>query len=120
MKKTRTYSLYSTEAGILLGKQIQLGRKQRKWTESELAERAGISRATVQKIEKGDMTCAIGLMFEAAALVGVQLFEKNDPSKNIMSGGIHSINKQIEQANDKIALLPKAVRKIKKELDDAF
>jgi transcriptional regulator with XRE-family HTH domain len=35
----------------LLAKQIQLGRKQRKWTEHELADRAGISRATLQKTE---------------------------------------------------------------------
>ena len=70
MTKNRTYSSYTREAAILLGKQIRLGRKQRKWTEHELAERAGISRATLQKIEKGDLSVAIGLAFEAAACRG--------------------------------------------------
>ncbi|MDJ0861030.1 MAG: helix-turn-helix transcriptional regulator, partial [Gammaproteobacteria bacterium] len=54
--KERTYSRYTREAASLLAKQVQLGRKRRKWTEHELADRAGISRATLQKIEKGDLT----------------------------------------------------------------
>jgi len=61
MVKQRTYSKYAQEAALLLGKQIKLGRKQRKWSEKNLADRIGISRATLQKIENGEMTCAIGL-----------------------------------------------------------
>ncbi len=49
MTKDRIYSSYTREAASLLGKQIRLGRKQRKWTEQELAERAGLSRATLRK-----------------------------------------------------------------------
>lgn len=63
----------------MLGKQIRLGRKQRRWSEHELAERAGIARATLQKIEKGDPGCAIGLVFEVATLVGVTLFDGDLP-----------------------------------------
>lgn len=110
MAKTRTYSRYSTEAAALLGKLIKLGRKQRKWTEHELADRAGISRATLQKIEKGDLTCAIGLVFEVAALVGVKLFDTES----------RSLTMHIERADDKIALLPKAIHKSKKVIDDDF
>lgn len=109
MKQVRSYSRYGVNAAILLGKQIRLGRKQRKWTESELAERAGVSRATIQKIEKGDMTCAMGLVFETAALVGVQLFDDDT-----------NIAKQIDRTDDKIALLPKTIHKISKGVDDAF
>jgi DNA-binding XRE family transcriptional regulator len=70
MAKQRTYSKYAQEAALLLGKQIKPARKQRKWSEQNLADRAGISRVTLQKMENGEMTCAIGLVFEAAALVG--------------------------------------------------
>ena len=42
--KKRAYSRYTKEAMHLMGMQIQLGRKQKGWTEKELAERAGISR----------------------------------------------------------------------------
>jgi len=110
MAKARTYSRYSTEAAALLGKQIKLGRKQRKWTEHDLADRAGMSRATLQKIEKGDLTCAIGLVFEVAALVGVKLFDTESTS----------LAMHIERTNDKIALLPKAIHKSKKVIDDDF
>ncbi|TVZ37622.1 helix-turn-helix protein [Alteromonadaceae bacterium 2753L.S.0a.02] len=61
----------------MLSERIKLERKRRKWSESNLAERAGVSRATLQKIEAGEMTYAIGLVFEVAALVGVTLFESD-------------------------------------------
>jgi transcriptional regulator with XRE-family HTH domain len=61
MAKDRAYSRYTREAAALLAKQVQLGRKRRKWTEREFADRAGISRATLQKIEKGDLSVAIGI-----------------------------------------------------------
>jgi len=110
MAKKRIYSQYSMEAATLLGAQIKLGRKQRKWTESELASRAGISRATLQKIEKGDMTCAIGLVFEVATLVRVYLFDSDRTS----------ITMQMDRMNDKLALLPKTVHKTRKTVDDDF
>ncbi|WP_347986670.1 helix-turn-helix transcriptional regulator [Methylomonas sp. AM2-LC] len=110
MSKIRTYSKYAQDAATLLGKQIKLGRKQRNWSEQNLAERAGISRATLQKIENGDMSCAMGLVFEVAVLVGVKLFE---PDKLPLS-------KHIEQTSDKIALLPKRILEKNIEVDDDF
>ena len=105
------YSQYCIEAAAVLGKQIRLGRKQKKWTESELAERANISRATLNKIEKGDLSCKIGLVFELAALVGVELFESNQSS----------LRMQLDRINDKIALLPKAIHSSgRKVIDDDF
>lgn len=111
MAKDRVYSRYTREAAALLGRQIRLGRKERKWTESELAGRGGISRATLQKIEKGDLSVAIGLVFEMAALVGVPLFD-------VESARLAS---HISRTEDKLALLPSAVRKPRKlPVDDDF
>lgn len=110
MNKKRVYSHYSNAAAELLGKSIQLGRKERKWTAQELAERAGISRGTLLKIEKGDMRCEIGLVFEVAALVGVKLFDA-DESQLVMN---------IDRFNDKIALLPKSIRPPSKVVHDDF
>lgn len=110
MTATRTYSKYAREALSLLGKQIRLGRKQRRWSEHELAERAGIARATLQKIEKGDPGCAIGLVFEVATLVGVALFEPELPG----------LARQHERLDDKLALLPKAVRPSATAVNDEF
>jgi transcriptional regulator with XRE-family HTH domain len=108
MKKIRTYSKYSLEAASLLAQQIKLGRKQRRWSEKNLADRAGISRVTLRRIENGEMSCAIGLVFEVAMLVGINLFEQD----------VISFARQIEHAKDKVALLPKRIRE--KVVDDDF
>lgn len=110
MFKKRAYSKYSLEAASLLGKHIKLGRKKRKWSESELADRAGISRATVQKIEKGEMSCALGLVLESAALVGVKLFDSD----------MQLLSQQTDRIDDKIALLPKIAQKARKSVNDDF
>lgn len=110
MAKKRTYSKYAKEAVFLLGRQIRLGRKELRWTEQELADRAGISRATLQKIEAGEMSPAIGLVFETAALVGVNLFEPDH----------QPLSTSIDLVKSKIALLPGRIRKKTKEVYDDF
>lgn len=111
-KKTeRIYSRHTKEAALLLGKHIHFGRKERLLTEVDLADRAGISRTTLQKIEKGDPKCELGLYFEVAILVGVPLFSLDSSNR---------ISTNIERMNDKIALLPKSIRKKQKVVDDAF
>lgn len=110
MTKQRTYSKYAQEAARLLGKQIKLARKQRKWSEKNLADRAGISRATLQKIENGEMTCAIGLVFEAAVLVGLNLFAQDKIPLSI----------SMENISNKIALLPQRIKSRTKAVDDDF
>ena len=111
MTTHRTYSRYTREAGALLGKLIKLGRKERKWSEQELAERAGILRTTFKKIEKGHLGVEIGLMFEVAVLVGVKLFDEESSS----------LRSHITQADDKLSVLPGAVRKRRKlSVDDDF
>ena len=110
MAKKRTYSKYAQEAVQLLGKQIQLARKQRKWSEKNLADRAGISRTTLQKIENGEMTCAIGLAFETAALVGLNLFEHDT----------FPLSMNLKNTRDMIALLPQRITSKTKTVDDDF
>lgn len=110
MAKQRVYSYYAREAAMLLGEQIKLGRKQRRWTEANLAERAGISRATLRKIENGEMGCAIGLVFEVATLAGVPLFDAEKFPSAI----------QREQVRDKIALLPQRIKVKDKIFYDDF
>ncbi|MCD6175563.1 MAG: helix-turn-helix transcriptional regulator [Planctomycetes bacterium] len=110
MTKKRTYSKYACEAALLLGQQIKLSRKKRKWSEVNLAERAGISRRTLQKIEAGEMSPSIGLVFEVAALVGVSLFEQDS----------QRLATSIDLTRSKIALLPKRIREQTKMADDDF
>jgi len=110
MAKQRTYSQYAQEAAVLMGEQIKLGRKQRQWSEKNLADRAGISRATLQKIENGEMSCSVGSVFELATLVGVKLFEPDSMP----------LSKHIEHTRDKVALLPQRIKATKKAVRDDF
>jgi transcriptional regulator with XRE-family HTH domain len=110
MAKLRTYSKYALDAALLLGQQIRLARKKRRWSEANLAERAGISRSTLQKIEAGEMSPAIGLVFEVATLAGVPLFEQDS----------QRLETSIDLTQSKIALLPKRIREQAKVADDDF
>lgn len=110
MSRTRTYSHYSLEAAALFGNLIRLHRKKRKLTARDLADRAGITRTTLRKMENGDMRCEIGLVFEVAALVGVKLFDAD-------AGYLGQYRERIA---DKIALLPKTIRQAEMEIDDDF
>ena len=103
-------SRLTEEALVLLGRQIRLGRKSRRMSEIDLAGRAGIARSTLQKIEQGDPTVAIGLVFEAATLAGVGLFEPE----------AMTLAPHIERVGDKLALLPKSIRAKRREVKDDF
>jgi ribosome-binding protein aMBF1 (putative translation factor) len=106
----RTYSRYSREASALLGRLIRAARIERKHTAQELADRAGISRGLLQRIEKGDLKCEIGAVFEVAAIVGIKLFDADEAS----------LKKHTAQVEDKLTLLPKSVRKKSKVVRDDF
>lgn len=107
---TRTYSRYTRDATALLGSLIREARLERRLTTQELAERAGISRGMLQRIEKGDLKCEIGAVFEVATIVGVKLFDADG----------RTLTKQLHQAKDKLTLLPKSVRKKSKTVRDDF
>jgi len=106
----RAYSRYASEAVELLGFLIRSSRIERKMTAQALAERAAISRSLLHRIERGDPGCSIGTVFEAAAIVGVSLFE----SERGALGG------RITDVEDRLSLLPKAARRSKRAVKDDF
>jgi transcriptional regulator with XRE-family HTH domain len=97
----RSYSRYSCNATALLGGLIRAARKERKLTGQEVADRAGISRGLLQRIEKGDLKCEIGAVFEVATILGVKLFDADESA----------LSQHLNQTREKLALLPKSVRK---------
>jgi transcriptional regulator with XRE-family HTH domain len=70
----RPFSPYAAEAARLLGAQVRLARRERRWSQDELASRVGVTPRTIYKIEHGDPSVGLGVAFEAAALLGVPLF----------------------------------------------
>jgi len=107
---TRTYSRYGRDAAALLGVLIREARNEHNLTAQELADRAGISRGLLQRIEKGNLKCEIGAVLEVATIVGVKLFDTDEST----------LTKYLHQTREKLTLLPKSVRKKTKEVCDDF
>lgn len=112
MPKTKVQALsrVSRQALLLLGQQVKAGRLARKLTAEDLATRAGISRALLRRIERGDPGCSIGAVFEAAVIAGVPLFV-SDPSQ---------LGRELARSTDTLRLLPKTVHIARKEPSDDF
>lgn len=109
-KKARALSGYSRDALMLLGQLIREARIARAISTTELATRAAVSRSLLQRIEQGDPGCAIGAVFEVAAIVGVPLFEADQ----------RLLATRLAHQTEKMALLPKSVRVTEKEAVDDF
>lgn len=67
----------SSEAVHILGESIRAARLRRGWSVAVLAERAGVTTQTISRIERGAPGVAIGTVFEAAHLTGVDLYGGN-------------------------------------------
>jgi transcriptional regulator with XRE-family HTH domain len=106
----RTHSRYSLEALTLLGALLRAARIERKMGAQSLAERAGISRDMLHRIEKGDPRCEIGVVFELAAILGVPLFEPE----------LSALQARQRETQARLALLPKAVHAPRGEVKDDF
>jgi transcriptional regulator with XRE-family HTH domain len=109
-KIVRSLSRYGREAVIVLGQRIRLNRINRKLTIHELADRVGVSPDLIKRIERGDPRCGIGLVFEAATVVGVTLFEEDREQ-------LH--RRRLEQ-DEKLSLLPRSIRKPQRVVKDDF
>jgi transcriptional regulator with XRE-family HTH domain len=108
---TRPLSPYAAEAARLLGARIRLARRERGWSQEELAERAGLTARTIYKVERGDTTVRLGAAFESAALLGVPLFE---PDISRLSLDLDRI-----QARDALLSRPLGKRRLT-DVDDDF
>ena len=107
-RRERVFSRPVKQAASLLGSEIRQARIERRWTVRELAERAGISTNTLQRVESGDPTVSLGIAFDVANLVGVPLFYE-DPGR--LAG-------EASRSRDRAALLPRRVRRSRQVRDD--
>jgi transcriptional regulator with XRE-family HTH domain len=108
MARSQPFSASTRDVGRLLGQQVRLGRLQRRWTVSDLASRVGVSEVTMAKVERGDLSVALGTALEAAGLVGVALYE--GPQRRAV---------EARRVSDVLALLPAAARP-RRSVDDDF
>ena len=85
----KTAILPKTEKRLaVVGEQIRLARMRRKYSVNLIAERAGISRATLWKVEKGDPGVAIGIYAKVLSAIGlpddITLLAKEDPLGHLL------------------------------------
>lgn len=106
----RPYSRYTLTALELFGQSIRAERIAGRMTAEQVAERVGISRSLLRRIETGDPGCAIGVAFEVAAVVGLPLFSE-DPN---------TVARLQKAGEEKLSLMPKAIRQPRKGVKDDF
>ena len=109
-KVTRTYSTRTLQAMKIFASQICIARKEHQWSVAELAERVGTTRPTIQQIEQGNPATGLGLYFEAANILGVPLYEAENPQMT-------AIQKKLDRS---LTLLPKRIDKDRGEVFDDF
>ena len=110
MRKAHSISPHAKSAVEVLGLEIARARRTRRLSQVQLAERAGISEPTLSSIERGVPTVGIGIVFEVASLVGLDLFgAETDDLPALVARG-----------RDRLALLPRRVRAHDQQVSDAF
>lgn len=99
-RKAHAFSPQTLDTIGVLGLEIARARRARRWTAEELAARAGISRSTLHGVEHGAPTVAVGVVFEVAVLVGI----------NLLGASQRELPDLLERSRDRLALLPASVR----------
>lgn len=89
---------------------LQVRRKEKNLTVSELADRLGVSIPTTRNLLSGASSVAVGTYFEAAYILGVPLFDSSDRRFTETAANVQKLE----------ALLPQRVRKSEFVIDDDF
>lgn len=106
----RTYLTQTRDAVRVLGQQIAAARRRQRRPAAEVAERANITRQTLRRIEHGDPTVAVGLVFEVAAVLAVPLFGASQAELAELAA----------RGERDLALLPARVSTAHPKVDDDF
>ncbi len=96
------------DAVNVLGQLVASERRLQRRTAADLAERAGISRDTLYRVERGDPSVAVGTVLEVLVLLGVPLFGRDAAG----------LAREVARGRGFLALLPERVRAT--EPDDDF
>jgi transcriptional regulator with XRE-family HTH domain len=110
MRQPHSYLQQTHDAVTMLGLQIAHARRQQRMTSGDLCQRAQISPVTLRNVERGVPTVAIGIYFEVASLLGIQLYDV-EPNE---------LPALVERGRDRLFLLPSRVRETKGPLPDGF
>ena len=78
---TRPIPFKTQQAGADIGHQLAAWRKLRGLTAQQVAERAGVTRQTVGRLERGDLAVGLGVFLNVCRALGVlqRVVEATDP-----------------------------------------
>ena len=107
---TRPYLSATIDAARVLGQQLAIARREQRRTATEVAERAGTTRVTLRRVERGDPAVGMGIYFEVATVLSVPLFGREG----------RDLAELAAQGQRDLALLPARVHVSLGELDDVF
>ena len=117
MKNTnRTVSLPPSVRESLeeIGDIIACARKEKRWTQEELARRIGINRMTVVRIEKGAPEVATGWYLTAAWLLSLPILTWQTMGQGRSDTVVGDLLTKLKKN------LPKTIRRQKKTIDNDF
>ena len=106
----RQYLSQTKNAARRFGLQLATARRRQLRTAEEVAERAGITRVTLRRIERGDPEAALGLYFEVATVLSVPLFGAQG----------RELAELVAQGQRDLALLPDRINVGLENVDDDF
>jgi len=89
------YSRATKSTVSYLGNLIKLARKERGFSQQELAERLNVSRSLIQRIELGNTKVSIGSVFEACFVLGIPLMGCDKEHIDNLSRMLSYLNKLV-------------------------
>ncbi|MGY1887745.1 helix-turn-helix transcriptional regulator [Blastococcus sp. SYSU DS0753] len=106
-RRRAVYSEPTRGVCAALGSEIARVRRERRWSQTELAQRVGVALGTIRAVEKGAPSVTLGVAVEAATVLGIDLL-----------GGPSAAAARVADNRRMLALLPQRVRA--EAVDDAF
>ncbi|WP_457551315.1 helix-turn-helix transcriptional regulator [Desulfobacula sp.] len=113
-KKTATLPLSVRESLKEIGGLIVCARKEKQWTQEELAQRIGINRMTVGRIEKGAPEVAIGWYLTSAWLLGLPILTWQAMGEGRSDTVVSDLLTKLKK------VLPNRMRRSRKTIDNDF
>jgi transcriptional regulator with XRE-family HTH domain len=101
------FSIATRQLCLALGTEIGRARRERRWSQAELAGRVGVSVGTVRAVESGAPSVTLGVAFEAAQVLGL-----------VLMGGPDVAAARAAESRRVMQLLPQRVRSV--SVDDDF
>ena len=113
-KRTASLPTIVTESIKEIGDLIACARKEKRWTQEELARRIGVNRMTVVRIEKGAPEVATGLYLTAAWLLGLPILTWQAMGEGRSDTVVGDLLTKLKKN------LPKTVRQRSSKIDNDF